>query len=309
MKRFIVETVKSILKKSTLLPVGSGSSLDPLIGQLASDAIKQELTANKPSFVARFGWTEIDAIIAYTDGIEKDVRFGKLVRFLIKQFVNNPLLLKEASGFYSNDVESVKRFCQYHIDIMDDIDICVNWMKQERFVEKYLGNTIWISQGSLFDPFVKAPWTAILKGKKVLVINPFVKSIEHQYKKREKLFDNKTYLPEFQLETYKPVLGNCGSKFRTWWDALDFMKKEISKKDCDIALLSCGAFGHPLCAHIKSMGKKAIYMGGDLQIMFGIYGDRWIGNPIINEHWIRPLKEDLPQDASFSSYKALHNYI
>jgi hypothetical protein len=87
------------------------------------------------------------------------------------------------------------------------------------------------------------------------------------------------------------------------------MKAEVSERDFDIALLACGAFGHPLCAHIKSIGRKAVYMGGELQLMFGVYGDRWVGNPVINEHWIRPLKEDVAGVGAADSYKALGNYI
>jgi hypothetical protein len=87
------------------------------------------------------------------------------------------------------------------------------------------------------------------------------------------------------------------------------MMAAISEHDFDIALLACGAFGHPLCAHIKSIGRKAVYMGGELHLLFGIYGARWVGNPIINEHWIRPLKEDLPKFGAADSYKALGNYV
>ena len=310
MKRFIIETIKSVLKR-TDLPVGYGPSPDALYKQEASDAIRSELLSEKPSFVARFGWTELDAIIAYTKNIERNVRFGKLVKLAMKHLVDNRLLLKESSGFFTNDVESVKRFCQYQIDIMKAIDICATWIKQERFLRKYLSDVVWFSGRSLFDPYVKAPWTAALEGKRILVVSQFTKSIECQYSKREVLFDNRNYLPEFHLETYKPVQVVDGGRaeYETWWDALETMKEDISQKEFDIAILSCGAFGHPLCAFIKSMGKKAVYMGGELQLMFGVYGDRWSGNPVINEHWIRPLNVDLPGKGAANSYKALGNYI
>ena len=38
------------------------------------------------------------------------------------------------------------------------------------------------------------------------------------------------------------------------------MKSEIDKKDFDIALLGCGAYGVPLAAHIKQNGKEAVYV-------------------------------------------------
>jgi hypothetical protein len=64
------------------------------------------------------------------------------------------------------------------------------------------------------------------------------------------------------------------------------------------------------------MGKKAIHLGGGLQLLFGIKGKRW-DNPnygvnefkeyeglmsnsyssLYNESWIRPLKEETPKNA------------
>jgi hypothetical protein len=52
----------------------------------------------------------------------------------------------------------------------------------------------------------------------------------------------------------------------------------------------------PLASYCKKIGKKAIYMGSDLQVLFGIYGKRWEESDLINEHWIRPSDEETPQD-------------
>lgn len=310
MSTFITESIKYLLKK-TNLPVGSGISINALSDQLAADAIKEELLADKPSFIARFGWTELDSIIAYTSGIENEVQYGRMIRFLIKHFIDNPQLLKKASGFFSNDINNVRQFCRYQLDIMNDIDMYGSWTKQEKFIEKYLINAVVVTARSLFDPDVEHPWTEVLEGKRVLVIHPFANSIQHQYKKKDLLFKNRSYLSDFLLETYKPIqiTNDNAHRFESWWEALDVMKKEIAIREFDIALLACGAFGHPLCGHIKKIGKKAIYMGGDLQMMFGIYGQRWAGNKLINENWIRPLQDDLPEKALSNSYQALNNYI
>ena len=82
------------------------------------------------------------------------------------------------------------------------------------------------------------------------------------------------------------------------------MCKDIAKLDFDIALLSCGGYGLPLCRFIyKTLGKTSIYMGGSLQLLFGVYGERWMNHPIISkcveeypEHWIRPCDEEKPKN-------------
>ena len=73
------------------------------------------------------------------------------------------------------------------------------------------------------------------------------------------------------------------------------MKKQMDQTDYDIALIGCGAYGMPLAAHAKRMGKKSFHLGGSLQLLFGIIGKRWENYPSIylykqlfNEHWVRP---------------------
>jgi threonine dehydrogenase-like Zn-dependent dehydrogenase len=39
------------------------------------------------------------------------------------------------------------------------------------------------------------------------------------------------------------------------------MIDEIGKIDFDVAILGCGAYGLPLAAAIKGMGKQAIHLG------------------------------------------------
>ena len=76
-----------------------------------------------------------------------------------------------------------------------------------------------------------------------------------------------------------------------------------TRNEFDIALIGCGAYGMSLGAHVKRQGKLAIHMAGWLQMLFGIYGNRWVRDQpqyakYINEHWIRPSKAETPAAAS-----------
>jgi hypothetical protein len=77
------------------------------------------------------------------------------------------------------------------------------------------------------------------------------------------------------------------------------MCAEVEKVDFDIAIIGAGAYGLPLAFHVKSLGKKAIHMGGATQILFGIKGKRWDHHEVIsklyNEHWVRPLPSERPE--------------
>ena len=116
------------------------------------------------------------------------------------------------------------------------------------------------------------------------------------------MFPNTTVLPVFEkLETIKAVQSIAGNpvEYDSWFDALEWMKSEISKRDFDIALLGCGAYAFHLAAHIKRLGKKAIHLGGILQFMFGIKGVRFEENPetaaFINHFFVYPNISDRPE--------------
>ena len=153
------------------------------------------------------------------------------------------------------------------------------------------------------------PWSAALKGKKVLVIHPFAESIKKQYiRNREHIFERiyraDDILPEFDLSTLKAVQTLAEEKdnrFDTWFDALDWMKIQCHKMEFDVAVIGCGAYGFPLAAELKRMGKTVFirYEGpkaSGMPEMFGIIGTRWeIENPkfckaVVNKYWVRPME-------------------
>src|SRR5574344_1335686 len=102
----------------------------------------------------------------------------------------------------------------------------------------------------------------MIENKKVLVIHPFIKTIEKQYTRREKLFKNPLILPLFELKTIKAVqsIGGDNNEYKDWFDALSWMESEMDKIDYDIVFIGCGAYGFPLAAHAKRMGKKAVHL-------------------------------------------------
>ena len=70
----------------------------------------------------------------------------------------------------------------------------------------------------------------------------------------------------------------------------------------DVALMGCGGYGLPLAAYIRgNLSRSAIYEGGGTQLMFGIWGSRWVGRPdvkaIANEFWVHPSKSEVPSNA------------
>ena len=117
----------------------------------------------------------------------------------------------------------------------------------------------------------------IPKDKKVLVIHPFEETIIKQYERKDLLYKNEKILPDFELKTIKAVQTIAGEKseFKDWFEALESMKNKMNSTDFDVAIIGCGAYGFPLAAHAKKLGKIGIHLGGVTQLLFGIKGSRW----------------------------------
>eukprot|EP00966_Prymnesium_polylepis_P279733 6462713-Prymnesium_polylepis.1 len=63
----------------------------------------------------------------------------------------------------------------------------------------------------------------------------------------------------------------------------------------DVALMACGGLGMLLGAHLRATDRSSIYVGGNLQIWFGIMGRRWAKDGVLtriyraaNGSWVRP---------------------
>jgi len=270
--------------------------------------LKKQIEAPDPQMIARFGSTEMSCIVAYIVGKSERSFFNKTLRYLsgeIPAFWFGHKNMKEIcsnSGFFPQEKELIVKFCERMLTDAKELDVLMSWMNGEKYIFPFLPENC--KQISLWDiePFFqKHPWTMFLEGKKVLVIHPFANTIAKQYLNRKNIFPDKQILPDMELTTFKAVqtIANNKVPFNTWFDALDYMENEIDKIDFDIALIAAGAYGLPLAAHIKRSGKKAIHIGGSLQLYFGIIGLRWEQMPqfksIMNEHWVRPLPGEYPE--------------
>lgn len=253
--------------------------------------IYDSILNKEPFMLGRFGGHEL----AMMKTVEFDIK-DKL-DICLDKMCNNAGFFPHSEEMAVPYLEEMKEFCR-------ECDILGVWYQpfEGYFIQKYMQNDIILTKLFDLEPWknLSMPWSAALKGKKVLVIHPFEETIQKQYKNREYLFPGTEVLPEFELKTLKAVQTAGGEKderFTNWFQALDYMTEQVRLIDFDIAIIGCGAYGAPLAARIKKMGKQAIHLGGATQLMFGIYGNRWIEDNsgafdyvknLINSYWVRP---------------------
>ncbi len=147
----------------------------------------------------------------------------------------------------------------------------------------------------------KAKWLGHLRGKKVLVISPFSKSIRSQFDRKSEIALVSSILPDFTLDLLVPPVtfaGEGGGK--NWTSELQKATDSLRSRDFDVVLIGAGSYGPSLAVSAKEMGKVAIHLGSDVQGLFGIYGQRQIDRSGSQAHlpgWVRPLDEETPRGA------------
>ena len=270
--------------------------------------ITELISSEKPFFAGRFGAYELGVLVNLKDirinerkNILAYLRGGETRWWLNKGILNK---FKSNAGFFPIEEKSLFEYYDLCRADMKEIDLLGSWLHQEKYFLNELLKTKRVLLEDLDPFFADKPWTMALEGKKVLVVYPFVDEIRNQYSKRDILFENQL-LPQFDLKVYKPFsLNEAEARFETWFDSLNYMIDEIKELEFDVALIGAGAYGMNLGAELKRYGKQVIHLGGATQLLFGIIGNRWVENPIlnypihnlVNDNWVSPYSSSRPKN-------------
>lgn len=157
-------------------------------------------------------------------------------------------------------------------------------------------------------------WSRLLAGHKVAVVTSFTKTAKEQVKKgASAIWGSKGVLPPdvdwHWIQTGYPSQVAKGNRevewplgTNNWSHAAEYVVGEVMKSGARFALIGCGGLGMPIAKMLKDRGVIAIVMGGAIQILFGIKGQRWSEHPIIskfwNSEWVWPSDQETPGAAN-----------
>ena len=155
----------------------------------------------------------------------------------------------------------------------------------------------------------------VFKNKKILIISSHKNTIEKQLENINNIHKKKIFHESSKFYIYKPPQQNGNSNdSNNWIYHFDKYKLDLDKInnnifDFDIALVSSGGFGMIICNYIyKNLNKNVIYVGGALQLYFGINGNRWKNNNFIsnikNDFWTDVLDIDKPLNPTITENSA-----
>ena len=253
-------------------------------------------------------------------GIENNVAFigiAMLQNQISKQHINylNNVIpaMKNNAGIKISNSETLIKYAKHYMEAFDKSTAFFDWdlwgnyyphisMSYHFMLENFKNRQrFWSVTLDIFHNIFNNPWTTALKGKRLLIVSPLIESMKAKLDILPEIYGVDLF-PNCKFIFLKPpqTQGLCPS------DEFDkelenFIKKvNAIKDDFDIALCSCGGYGNLVCLEIFKLGKSAIYVGGVLQMFFGIYGNRWLKERpdiirlFMNKHWSRPTENEKP---------------
>jgi len=247
-------------------------------------------------FVGRLGSTEISAVYYYIDNyeIDKSMYSGKRSAYDFKR-----KQLWELSGIYPLEYTYLHQFASEYYNTINNTTHMFNVKKN--MVESYL---IYDCENIIENALLKpTDWFIKLQNKKILIISSHVDYIKKQWDDDKSFkchnIDMTKNQTGIELIFIKMPVASCfNAPHKNWTETFNYIIGQINDIDYfDIALVSAGGYGMLLCNYIYTeLNRSAIYVGSELQLFFGIKGNRYSKRNIYNEYWIEMLEIDKPKN-------------
>jgi hypothetical protein len=271
----------------------NSSELDNLI-------IKKIIEENNPFFIGRIAGCELK--VAYYFEI------GKLdeIQIELKELENN-------AGIFTKDINSLSEYVKELTKSYENCTLIAEWEQSgkvfsftgvgQEFIANRTRNIPKINAKALEPYYFKDNWMPAFKNKKILIIHPFSKTFKKQIINLQNIFPENSWFENCEIQFIEPPFTLAGNHHnKDWKEHLqEFYKKLENYKEFDIALVGAGGYGMIISNYIfKELGKSVMYIGGALQLFFGVIGKRWFENKeilkLVNDYWIRPSKDDKPDN-------------
>jgi hypothetical protein len=262
--------------------------------------IKEIIQTNKPFFIGRIAGCELKVAYYFQQGV-------------IYNIVNELKELEINAGIYIKDNDSLVEYTKRLIESYDNCTVIAEWDQTgkvfmhtgsgQEFITKRTPNIPKINALSLEPYYFKDNWMSSIKNKRILIIHPFIKTLQKQKNNLKNIFPNMCWFEDCEIEFIEPPFTLAGNHQNIDWriHLSKFIEELKTKSNFDIALVAAGGYGMLIADYIfKELNKSVMYIGGALQLFFGVIGKRWFDNKdilkLINDEWIRPDKENKPNN-------------
>ncbi len=212
-------------------------------------------------------------------------------------FPVNPGALEEWVNYYAQQTQATDIIAPTFLDFQALSLGSTTW-KNNRLTSMHVTEPVRMHPVAN-DESLEFCYTKLFRDRRILVVNPIASFLCERATSEifHRCWGN---LPWWQPSSMIPLDipnatdGRVREKFGQWQVLQQSIESDVERlsDDFDIALIGAAMYSVPLSLKVKSLGKLGIVLGGHLQVLFGVYGERWAKAPawktIINEHWVRP---------------------
>jgi len=277
------------------------------------DYVKKKLDKGKHFIIPRIAGIEnnfaIFGEICKLNNGRVDPQIGNYFNKVVPAMKNN-------AGIKITSLESIYQYSDRYVKALDNSELIGGWelygnyyphirdsydYVRRKYKQKYF---FWTFAFDIFHYIQELPWTHALRGKRLLIVSAFEESIKEMLPNHAKIYGVDLF-PGCTITTIRPPQTQGAEESREFSVELDefCLRLDAIKDTYDVALVSCGGYGNLVCNHIyEKNGRSAIYVGGVLQMYFGILGERWLRerSDIVtlykNEYWTRPKESEKPKN-------------
>lgn len=275
-------------------------------------ALEKALQQKKGCLIGRNGTVELETLLFF---VQQSMLPESWPRRLAETLEMN-------AGIFPSTTESIRTWALEMLEAIRLTDvIAAGWYEPLKDAESTLLRS-WnfhaprIPLRSL-EPYYVPPdlrWTNLLEGKRVAIVNAFAETAVEQTKNAEDIWPGgmfETLLPPnitwIPIRTgYAPNLAMGRAEWpgqpSSWEQATANTVQRVLAAKADIVLIGCGGLGMILGSRLKQLGLPCVVLGGALQVLFGIKGQRWSQHSVIhrfwNDAWTWPKLEETPAGAA-----------
>jgi hypothetical protein len=281
--------------------------MTPFGSEIVYETIQKSLAEKKGCLIGRFGTIECETLYCLK------VQPGAVNE-------HQRAILERNAGIFPSDPASVRMWAERTRQAFQAADVlATGWyapmvkMEAELLEGWDCSGAKHVSLRALEPYYVEdknARWTALLRGCRVCVVNSFANTISSQVQKGEDVVwpvaAGSLWAPDvswsFVRTGYAPVLA-CGragweDSPENWQQAVLGVVNEVERTGAEVVLIGCGGLGMVIGGLLKARGKICVVMGGAIQVLFGVKGERWRNHSVIgqfwNEAWAWPSLDETP---------------
>lgn len=275
-----------------------------ILDEAAGNSLLYErLSSGIPTAAGKIGDTELEVLLKFNLHRNDPAAFFRSITVGGHELD----LLHLNCGVFPKEEDVLVRWARVYLDALSRLDVLGVWFNkgEEEIVSKYAPRAT-LTQIRALEPYYHfPPWTRALAGRRVAVVSPFEHSINSQriaHTGSELFPEMPTVFPDFALTVIRSPFSAALVRptHSSWHEALSDIQHRLAAIEFDICLVGAGAYSLPICSFVRDkLARAAIHLGGPLQLLFGIRGNRWDNHPVIsrlfNENWIRPSPHETPR--------------